>query len=401
MIRTVAVVTDDYRIQSQTFVKRHVHKLFGGRTVLVQTKHRKLGEVDRPLFSLGEPRALGAKLREACQRLLQSGRLSRDVETEFRAFVEQHEVDFILAEFGYVGLRTYQVARALGIPMFCYFRGADASRRLTDRRYVQRLREMMPAISGIVAVSGSLIENLRAVGVEHPETHVIPSGVDCEVFRPGVKEAGLVVAVGRFVAKKAPDVTIRAFAQVARERPHLRLEMVGEGELLDSCRALAEQLGVSARVFFRGQCSHEVVGELLGRAQVFMQHSITTPSGDTEGFPTSVQEAMACGAVVVTTRHAGIPDHVTDGRNGFLVNEHDFDGYVAALSRVISTPELCHQMAAAAREYAVEQLEYRVTYARLEGHIERHVALAREGRVVVSCGVGGVRAPASDLREGH
>ena len=64
----------------------------------------------------------------------------------------------------------------------------------------------------------------------------------------------------------------------------------------------------------------------LARAAVFLQHSVTAADGNTEGLPTSIQEAMACGDVVVSTRHAGIPEVVVSGENGLLVDEDDADG---------------------------------------------------------------------------
>jgi len=60
-----------------------------------------------------------------------------------------------------------------------------------------------------------------------------------------VKQPGLVVAVGRLVGKKRPELAVRAFAAAAAAHPAARLEIVGDGPLLDSCRALAVSLGVA------------------------------------------------------------------------------------------------------------------------------------------------------------
>ena len=91
---------------------------------------------------------------------------------------------------------------------------------------------------------------------------------------------------------------------------------------------------VESRVDFLGVQGHAAIAELLSRARVFLQHSVTAPGGETEGLPSSIQEAMAAGSVVVSTRHAGIPEIVRDGENGWLVEEHEDQAYAQALIKV-------------------------------------------------------------------
>ena len=78
---------------------------------------------------------------------------------------------------------------------------------------------------------------------------------------------------------------------------------------------------------------------------------------------------MACGAVVVSTRHAGIPEAIASGVNGVLVDEHDAAGFAAALRGVLADPEAAARLAAAARATAVERFEFRTLHARLEAMI--------------------------------
>ncbi|MFM8812483.1 MAG: glycosyltransferase, partial [Methylophilaceae bacterium] len=102
------------------------------------------------------------------------------------------------------------------------------------------------------AVSQSLLNNLKDYGIEHPNSFVIPSGVDAKLFKPAqMKDNKLIIAVGRFVEKKSPATTISAFSVISKMHPNVRLEMVGDGELLEECKILAERLGVRNKILFQ------------------------------------------------------------------------------------------------------------------------------------------------------
>ena len=344
---SLAIAVDDAAAYSQTFVRRHIASLNDGRTVVVQVRALRSPNADRPLLRLGTRNPL----RLAGEVMASALDLPPPSARALRAFADEHDVRVLLAEFGHVGVRVHRAATAAGIPMFCYFRGSDASRHLRDPRYVDQLRRMFPSLQGVFAVSDFLLRKLAAHGLEHSSSHVIPSGVDTQAFVPGTKVPGLVASVGRFVAKKRPELVLRAFALGAAGHPHARLEMVGDGRELAGCRRLAAELGISPKVTFHGAMSHGFVRDLLARAEVSLQHFMTAPDGDTEGMPSSVQEAMASGAVVLASRHAGVPEHVVDGFSGLLSPEGDVGHQADALRRVLADNALSRSLAAAARRH--------------------------------------------------
>src|SRR5690606_14595561 len=118
------------------------------------------------------------------------------------------------------------------------------------------------------------------------------------------------------------------------------LDMVGRGPELGSCRALCAQLGLRDRVRFHGAIDHASVKDLMKTSAYFLQHSVTAKDGGTEGMPTSIQEAMACGCAVIATRHAGIPEHVQHNVTGALVEEYDEGQYSAEILRLTRDQEL-------------------------------------------------------------
>jgi glycosyltransferase involved in cell wall biosynthesis len=204
-------------------------------------------------------------------------------------------------------------------------------------------------------VSQAIADRLRAVGCPPDRLHVVPSGVDAARFRPGAPEPGRVLAVGRLTEKKAPHLTIRAFAVAARTAPGARLDMVGDGPLRPLCDAEIAAHGLGDRVALHGSLPHAEVAALMRRAAVFAQHSLTAPNGDAEGLPGAVVEAMACGLPVVATRHSGIPEAVVEGETGLLVGEGDVEGMGAALGALLADPARAAAMGAAGRARALER----------------------------------------------
>jgi colanic acid/amylovoran biosynthesis glycosyltransferase len=380
-VGTLAVAINQTGTLTERFVERHISESFGGRTCVVARHAGGAPRYAQPVLVVDALPLSGAQRFALLPRRLASFATTSywgvPVGAEREAiqdFWRAHGVFAVLAEFGPLGCWIAPVARVHGVPVFVYFRGYDASRRLRSARSVAAYRKMAAQVDGFFAVSQFLVDNLARAGVRHPNTHVIPSGTNPRMFQPGVKQPGLVVAVGRLVGKKRPELAVRAFAAAAAAHPAARLEIVGDGPLLDSCRALAVSLGVANRVVFHGGRDHAFVAELLARAQVFVQHSVTDSSGETEGLPSSIQEAMAAGAVVVSTRHAGTPEAVVEGETGWLVDEHDEAGFARALGTVLDDPARAAAMAQAARRFAEARLDTKLLQRRLEAVILAAVA---------------------------
>lgn len=380
----LAIVTSVVGKSTEISQRRHIAELFGGRTCVICYSVQPGFATEKPLLHVTRrppglwPRAeleIGKAWGTVAHRA--SGVPFGAVRRRVEAFLRENRAFAILAEFGHLGSSFAPIGAALGIPVFVYFRGFDASKRLGSPLRVISYKAAIPKLAGYFAVSQSLVDNLAAKGVRHPRTWVIPSGVDTRLFAPGEKDPGLVLAVGRMIPKKAPLVTVEAFARAAADFPGTRLEMIGEGPLLEAAQARAAALGVAERVRFLGLQPHEAVRAKLAAASVFLQHSVTDAEGNEEGLPIAIQEAMASGAAVVSTRHAGIPDAVTEGLDGLLVDEGDLDGYAGALRAVLADPALRARLAAAARVTAETRLDTRILQGRVEAIIAEEVAARR------------------------
>jgi colanic acid/amylovoran biosynthesis glycosyltransferase len=262
----------------------------------------------------------------------------------------------VLAEYGPLGAGIAPACRLAGIPLVVIFHGFDAYQQITLHSYRHAYQQLFASAAALVAVSAPMREQLIRLGAPAEKVVVNACGVDPGLFT-AANPAGsppLFLAVGRFVGKKGPLHTIRAFAKVQQAYPQSRLTMIGTGPLLERSQDLARELGLGHAIHFAGACSHTAVQAELQHARAFVQHSLCCDSGDQEGTPVALMEAQMAGVPVVATQHAGIPAVVLDGRTGILVPEGDVAGMAEAMLRLAVNPQLAGQLGAAARIHALK-----------------------------------------------
>jgi glycosyltransferase involved in cell wall biosynthesis len=287
----------------------------------------------------------------------------------------------MLCHFGTVALRALPAAEARGIPLVVHFHGIDITGSLRDRWYRWSLRRCLPRFAAMVVVADYQREILRSLGADPAKIHHIPCGVPIAPVAAGAVVGATrcrFLAVGRLVAKKGPLATLRAFARCHARVPGCQLTLIGDGPLAGAARRLCADLGLGEHVRFLGSQPREVVAAELAAASVFVQHSVTAASGDREGWPVSIAEAMAAGLPVVATRHAGILEQVAEGQSGFLVDEHAWESMGDHMAILASDPALRTRMGAHARAIAVKSFDQRSMVARLEAVL---IAVARPANV--------------------
>ena len=374
----VACVVSPNRLgEMETFVRAHVERLPTTVRVLHGGWLPELDDQDRaPMpgaaLASAAARVLGiapARLGGRLARAFPRGVRERAVADRLRAF----GVRVCLAEYGPTAVAMRGPCAAAGVPLVAHFHGFDAFERQTLDTSGRDYPRLFAAAAAVVAVSNEMAEALVALGARRECLHVIPCGVDLERFAgadPG-RAPAVFVATGRFVAKKTPHATLRAFAKAAAAVPEARLVMIGDGELLASTRALAAELGIADRVSFPGPVPPEAVAGAMRSARAFVQHSVVAPNGDREGTPVSVLEAAASGLPVVATRHGGIREAVVEGETGLLVDEGDLEGMAAHLVALARDPDRAASLGAAGRRRAGELHSLDRSIARLWQDLEQ------------------------------
>ena len=114
----------------------------------------------------------------------------------------------------------------------------------------------------------------------------------------------------------------------------MKVALVGGGPLESKLKELASELGVADQAHFLGYCELEAVRALLQGCSFFVLPSRSEPFGIV------ILEAMAVGKAVVATRVGGIPEFVSDGENGILVEPDDPQALAEALCKVAGDPAL-------------------------------------------------------------
>lgn len=339
---SLAVISSQVGAASETFIRRHMEYLWPGRTVCVVGSvaigAAATWESRNPLFCL-QHHSRASVLRRVGRRLcLESSPLW---EAPLGRFLRRHGVGCVLGEYLDFSLQFRNLIRRLGLPFWVHAHGWDVSARLREPDICAAYRTTYAEAAGVITISVLSRDRLIKLGLPQEKVHVVPYGVDVPEQAPVRLERRGVrcLAVGRMVPKKAPVLLLDAFRRALERDARLRLDYVGAGVLLPAAEQFVRAFGLAETIRLHGQQPAESVTRLMKEADVFVQHSIVDPAtGDEEGLPVAILEAMAAGLPVVATRHAGIPEAVEEGVTGLLVEEGDTMGMGERLARLAGDP---------------------------------------------------------------
>jgi colanic acid/amylovoran biosynthesis glycosyltransferase len=191
-------------------------------------------------------------------------------------------------------------------------------------------------------------------------------------LQSGTRDVIRITAVGRCVEKKGHEFTLRALHALRVRRPDLplRLDLIGEGPLLDDLQTLATALGLEDLVRFMGPLSHPEVLQALSATDIVSLPSVTAADGDKEGIPVVLMEAMAMRIPVVSTFHSGIPELVSHETSGLLSLERDVGTLARNIERLADDPAFRAILGEAARA----RIEAEFETAALGRSLRRHYA---------------------------
>ena len=233
---------------------------------------------------------------------------------------------------------------------------------LTDRLSLRLKRAVLTRAAAVTTMNVDMRRRLLELGAPAGQTLVLPMGADVDGVRATgagvVRCPGRVLFVGRLVEKKGLAVLLEALRSVP---VGWSLDVVGDGPL----RAGLEARAAGLPVRFLGQLTKDDLARAYAGCDLLVAPSVPAASGDQDGLPVALLEAMSAGCPVVASRIAGIDEAVVDGETGLLVPPGDAAALAAALSRLLGDPDLRDRLGAAASaradDYSVAALGRRYT----------------------------------------
>lgn len=252
------------------------------------------------------------------------------------------------------GLAALVAARR--VPMLVTTLGGDlyGLRDPVSRRIIGRVVKR----AGLVTtMNHEMRVRLLDLGADPERCHVLPMGARTQTVRRVAHEEqevpGRILFVGRLVEKKGLGILLEAVQSIDDE---FELHVVGDGPL----RAQLERQAAGMPVRFLGGLGPNELASEYGRAEVVVFPSVRAASGDQDGLPVALLEAMAAGCAIVASDLPGISEAIQEGVTGRLVASGDADELSLALSELLTRPEERARLGLAAErrsdDYSVESV---------------------------------------------
>jgi len=182
-----------------------------------------------------------------------------------------------------------------------------------------------------------------------------------------------VVCVARLVEKKGLRHQLQVYAALRAAGIAFQARIIGEGPLREELERLAVQLSIADAVDFTGHLEHALVWKYLEWADVLLHTGMVAPSGDRDGLPNVIPEAMSVGTLVVSSLAAATTEAIKDGETGLVAAVRDTESWLAALNRLSSDDSLAETLRANARRWVEENFDAHKNAGKLFIHFEEAI----------------------------
>lgn len=206
-------------------------------------------------------------------------------------------------------------------------------------------------IDFFICPSRIFAEHLRnKVGIDSSKISIVQHFIKweqpAEAKNPNTKD---ILYAGRLPKEKGIEYLIQAMPKIKEEHPEVKLHIVGEGNMEQNLKDLANKLGIEDKVIFHGYVAHENLATMYRKSSV-----LVLPSVCKEMFGLTLIEAMSQGTPVITTNIGGQAELVENGVNGLLVKPGDPGDLAEKISNILDNPELGREMGERGRKIVEE-----------------------------------------------
>jgi glycosyltransferase involved in cell wall biosynthesis len=287
------------------------------------------------------PRALlhiGRDLLDARALSLQWGRLLllALIALSLARRLHQHPTEHLRAHFlDSESIAAHWIARLLDVPY------SVTAHTLNTRFSPRLLRRVAEKASFCAGISVEVRDLLTTLAPDQPNVHLVRNGLQVPdaPSTPRLPSPPLrLVAVGRLIEKKGFDVLLEACSLLRAWLRPLRCTLIGDGPLRSALDAQIRRQGLARHVTLAGARPNDDVLRAIRRHDVLVMPSRPTPTGERDGIPTVLIEAMAHGTSVVASAFAGIPELIDHGLTGRLVPPNNPQALARALAATMDRP---------------------------------------------------------------
>ncbi|WP_075935953.1 glycosyltransferase, partial [Halosegnis longus] len=227
--------------------------------------------------------------------------------------------------------------------------------------------KLLQRANRVVTISEYNQEYIREQFAPETPIDIVRAGLKPEKFTPTEgAEPGRILTVSRFVEKKGLSYALEAIELATEEVPELEYHIVGSGALKPYLVNKADQLGIEKNVVFLDNVSDQRLVTELDEAQCFLLPCVIAESGDRDGIPVVLMEAMAMKTPPVSTTVSGIPELIDHKKNGLLTEPRDPDATANALVMLLNNNSERAAYADCARKKIVSDFNIELETKKLE-----------------------------------
>jgi len=214
--------------------------------------------------------------------------------------------------------------------------------------------------AAVFAVSRQIEARCREIGIPPSRVVWTPGTADLPRFTADVDgtpireefklgEAPVVVTVSRLAANRGHELLLNAFRILLATMPEARLLLVGKGETRTRLEQTVTEMGLGGQVIFTGYRDRDLPA-VLGAADCF-----ALMAAGSDDSCRAALEAMAAARPVVARRVGALPETVTHGETGLLVDEDRPEAVATALAAVLTDRDRARAMGRAGRQRAATE----------------------------------------------
>ena len=295
--------------------------------------------------------------------------LNKEVDGLFRGFIENAKPDIIHVHNMHYFSATHtkvlkSIAKEKGIPLIL-----TAHNVWDDVLYLELTRRV--EWDHIIAVSHFIKREMMGIGVDDNRITTIHHGIDENKFKPSnspasaykkypqLKNKRIIFHPARIGLGKGCDVSIKAMNLVVQQFPDAILVMAGNKNIIDWSQSQHKDIAYFVNLINHFEMEDNILLDSYSLNEMPALYAASDvaiyPSTAQEPFGLTMLEANASGKPMIVTKTGGMPEIISEGINGFVVEVKDYEALAGNIIRILHDPKLEKRLGNTGRQIVLEK----------------------------------------------